>query len=106
MKKPNLRSIQFRCSKRFLQVMGPGQTEAEKSSRQEKICVALWSFLRRPHVYSKLDKLELREPVTEIVSVLVPDRLYIEIARFAESQGISLSEVIRMALYQEVVAIE
>jgi len=86
--------------------MGPGQTEAEKTSRQEKICVALWSFLRRPHIYSKLEKLELREPVTEIVSVLVPDRLYNEISEYADSQGISLSEVIRMALYQEVVAVE
>lgn len=106
MKNPNLRNVQFRCSKRFLQEMGPGQTEAEKTSRQEKICVALWSFLRRPHIYSKLEKLELREPVTEIVSVLVPDRLYIEISEYADSQGISLSEVIRMALYQEVVAVE
>lgn len=104
MQNSNFKSVQFRCSKRFLNAMGPAGTEEEKEIRHQILCVALWGYLARPQIYQKLDEKALREPVNQKVSILIPTALYNQVSSFASEHKLTLSEVIRMALYQEVLS--
>lgn len=101
-KMPELQKvISWRCSKQMLSAIasfGGGEL-----SQQQVFSYAIQAFLNRPTLYRKIDVKAMREPTVKLLSFNLPMGLYQQVVLFAAQYSLSISSVVRMAIYQEVV---
>lgn len=98
-----LRTITWRCSDYLLAKVDDFCLAGFAASRQQALSYCVTAFLDHPTVYSKLDIKELREPMKRLVSMELSQSTYNTLSSFCASNGLTISEVIRMAVYREVV---
>ena len=95
--------VTWRCSDYLLAMVDDFCMHGYASSRQQALIYAVTAFLSRPTVYSKLDIKALREPMKNLVSMELTQSTYDKMSGFCLDNGLSISEVVRMAVYQEVI---
>lgn len=98
-----MRTITWRCSDYLLAMVDAFCLAGFAASRQQAISYAVAAYLSRPIVYSKLDIKALREPMKNLVSTELSQSAYNTLSGFCASNSLTISEAIRMAVYQEVV---
>ena len=72
-------------------------------SKSQAVQYLLIKYLERPSVYSVLEVRELREPMKYSMSLTLPEELQTHLAEFSDKHGLKASEVVRMAIYQELI---
>ena len=86
------RSFQAYCQ-------GPGK----QLNRSQAFQYLIASYLKAPQIYSPLTVRELREPMVHAVSLSLPEGLHQQICGFAGERGLTISQVLRFAVYQELI---
>ena len=72
-------------------------------SKSQAIQYLLVKYMEHPEIFSVLEVRELREPMEASISVTVPQELQAQLTKFADQKHLKLSEVIRMAIYRELI---
>lgn len=95
-------SLTCRISARFMALIDAMSADVGESvSRGDVVILLLRSFSLSPANVTRVDAIELREPLTALLQVIVPPDLYGWLQAYAEEINEPISYVIRMAIYVE-----
>lgn len=72
-------------------------------SRSQAVQYLLVRYLEKPQIYSELRVRVLREPMPFALSLVLPEKLHRQVTEFAGAQQVKISDVFRMAMYQELI---
>ena len=76
---------------------------SQTMSKSQALQYVLVKYLEHPAEYSVLQVRELREPMAYSLSLTIPEKLQQQVSAFADTHNLKVSEVLRMALYQELI---
>ena len=79
------------------------QTTLSAMTKSQAVQYVLVKYMEQPEIFSVLDVRELREPMEVSMSITVPEELQAQLTAFADQRQLKVSEVIRMAIYRELI---
>ena len=72
-------------------------------TKSQAIQYLLMQYLQCPQTYSVLDVRALREPLEHSITIMLPEELQHQLLDMAAGKRLKVSEVLRMAIYQELI---
>ena len=79
------------------------KTTLSSMTKSQAVQYVLVKYMEHPEIFSELDVRELREPMEVSTSITMPEELQAQLTEFADQKHLKVSEVIRMAIYRELI---